>query len=220
MQIDISHVIGRLETACNQAERLEVSGYGFIRQEGDTLVVYDACVLDVGSWGETNIDPKDPEVAEKLLDLLEREDAANLKLWWHRHPILGWSSTDEYACRVTPMGGDPKHVRWSAAVVRTPHGWIGRIDNHLTDKTAHVPVVTGAEDVVADTDGLRVKKSSAGATIAHANYTLFNEDDDIEDLDYEDLAEELDEELDRFGDGADQHEYDWKAWLRKKVGMR
>ena len=91
MQIDISHVIGQLETACNQAGNLEVSGYGFIRQEGNTLVVYDACVLDVGSYGETNINPKVPEVAQKLLDLLERQDAPNLKLWWHRHPILGWS---------------------------------------------------------------------------------------------------------------------------------
>ena len=152
--IDISLVIGKLEAACNQAKNLEVSGYGFCRQEDGRLVVYDVSILDVGSWGETNIDPRKPDVAQKLLELIERPDANNLKLWWHRHPIPWWSGTDEYACTATPMGGDPKHVRWSAAVVRTPQGWIGRIDNHLTGKTKHVPVMTGTEDFVAETDTL------------------------------------------------------------------
>lgn len=206
MQIDISHVIGQLETACNQAGNLEVSGYGFIRQEGDTLVVYDACVLDVGSWGETNIDPRKPEVARKLLDLLERQDAANLKLWWHRHPILGWSGTDERACTVTPMGGDPKHVRWSAAVVRTPRGWIGRIDNHLTHKTAHVPVVTGVEGFLADTQAYRSQAVNHGWAV----------DDE---LDYEEIAEQLDEELEEIEAGR-RNGYSWLGWLRRKGGRR
>lgn len=206
MQIDISHVIGQLETACNQAGNLEVSGYGFIRQEGDTLVVYDACVLDVGSWGETNIDPRKPEVARKLLDLLERQDAANLKLWWHRHPIQGWSGTDERACTVTPMGGDPKHVRWSAAVVRTPRGWIGRIDNHLARKTAHVPVVTGVEGFLADTQAYRSQAVNHGWAV----------DDE---LDYEEIAEQLDEELEEVEAGR-RNGYSWLGWLRRKGGRR
>ena len=33
-------------------------------------------------------------------------------------------------------------IKWSAAIVHTPRGWVGRVDNHLKGKTFHVPVAT------------------------------------------------------------------------------
>ena len=243
--IDISLVIGKLETACNQAKNLEVSGYGFCRQEDGHLVVYDVVILDVGNGIETNIDPRKPEVAQLLLEMLERPDANNLKLWWHRHPINWWSGTDEVACKKTPMGGDPKHVKWSAAVVRTPQGWIGRLDNHLTGKTKHVPVITGAEDAIDDTSKLVALAFSTGKAYNGFGQRYAREWVEVDDP-YEEGAEDLDDELEpelsiidpqqayqgtlweigepeevvTFEDRQEKSEYNWLNWFRKKAGGR
>jgi uncharacterized protein with PIN domain len=72
-----------------------------------------------------------------------------LKLWFHRHPIGSgtpgdpgnWSGTDNYTATKEPMGVDPKLVQWSVAIVRTPGGWVGRVDLHVpTPKTFHCAV--------------------------------------------------------------------------------
>lgn len=139
----------RLETAKAQARGLEVSGLGFVERRPDTLYVYDITIFDIGSTGYTEFE------AEKILPLTQREDAKNLKLWWHIHPVgngvpgkHNWSGTDEHTATKEPLGSIPELVGWSCAIVRTPNGWVGRIDNHKTKKTIHVPVIGQAEDVL------------------------------------------------------------------------
>lgn len=136
-----SKVALRLETAVSASGRLEFSGLGFVKEEKGGLVIYDAVVLHVGSEGYTEIDP------EKIFPLLDREDAANIKCWFHRHPIGNgkpgrdqWSGLDEHTIQTAPLGGIPELVKWSVSIVRTPGGWVGRVDNHLKRTTVHVPV--------------------------------------------------------------------------------
>jgi hypothetical protein len=124
------------------ATEQEFSGFGFCRRQADTLFVYDFVLMDVGNYSETEIKP------EKILPLLSRSDVGNMKVWIHRHPMgngipgpLNWSSTDEHAIQKTPLGGIPELVRWSASMVLTPNGWVGRVDNHLTHKTLHCEVI-------------------------------------------------------------------------------
>ena len=101
----------------------EFSGLGLIEKEGtDIFHVVDVDLLGVGSVGFTEFAP---ERALKLPDDPRR------KLWLHRHPIHGWSGTDEHTCTQEPLGGPPQLVRWSVAIVLTPGGWIGRIDIHV-----------------------------------------------------------------------------------------
>jgi hypothetical protein len=130
-----------LEALTNQVQGNEFSGFGFCNREKDALVVYDFVLMNVGSYGYTEIDPK------KILELGKREDACNARVWVHRHPIgngipgpWNWSGTDEQSIRETPLGGIPELVQWSASIVRTPAGWVGRIDNHFKKTTVHVPV--------------------------------------------------------------------------------
>ncbi|MGD0002834.1 MAG: hypothetical protein ABSE06_01250 [Anaerolineaceae bacterium] len=124
------------------ATHLEFSGFGFCNVIGEDIIVYDFVLLHVGSPGYTEIPP------QKVLALLDRPDAKNMKVWLHRHPVgngipgpHNWSGTDEHTCTKEPLGGVPEMVKWSVAVVITPRGWVGRIDNHLTHKTLHLPVL-------------------------------------------------------------------------------
>jgi hypothetical protein len=130
-----------LETFCNQVGRQEFSGIGFCTKEKDGLLVYDAVVLNVGNSVFTQIKP------EQILELGKRQDAANGRLWFHRHPLgngipgrHNWSGVDEQTIQTTPLGGIPEIIQWSASIVRTPFGWVGRVDNHITRKTVHVEV--------------------------------------------------------------------------------
>jgi hypothetical protein len=131
-----------LETMVSQSGRLEFSGFGWARIEGDALVMYDYVVLNVGSEAYTEIP------AAELMKLLGREDAANMKVWLHRHPIgIGvpgpenWSGMDNNTIETNPLGGIPELVKWSAAIVRTPRGWVGRVDRHVPEHSVvHVPV--------------------------------------------------------------------------------
>ncbi len=67
----------RLETYCLQARGLEVSGFGWVRIEGEEFVVYDLVLMDIGSQAYTEIK------SEKLVPLAMRPDAGRMKLWWH-----------------------------------------------------------------------------------------------------------------------------------------
>lgn len=131
-----------LETIVTESRRHEFSGFGFtdIRPGGD-LYVYDFKLLHVGSEGLTIIQP------EQIIELMERPDANNMRLWTHRHPLgngipgwHNWSGTDNATIAENPLGGIPELVKWSASIVRTLGGWVGRIDNHITKKTVHVEV--------------------------------------------------------------------------------
>jgi hypothetical protein len=123
------------------ATRLEFSGFGFCRVENETIFVYDFELLHVGNPTFTEIQP------EKIVALMSRSDAANMKVWVHKHPVgngvpgpHNWSGMDNQTIAETPLGGFPEMVKWSASIVITPSGWVGRIDNHLTKQTRHLEV--------------------------------------------------------------------------------
>jgi hypothetical protein len=111
----------------------EYSGLGLVEREGKEIFhVVDVDLLGVGSVGFTEFAP---ERAAKLPEDPRR------KLWFHRHPIHGWSGTDEHTCTKEPLGTSPQLVQWSVAIVLTPKGWIGRVDLHVPkSKTFHCPV--------------------------------------------------------------------------------
>jgi hypothetical protein len=130
-----------LMTAWHATRGKEFSGFGFCERKEGELYVYDYVLLDVGSEVWTEIDP------EVLLPLLERADAANMKVWLHAHPVgngkpgqHNWSGTDTSTILSTPLGGVPEMVKWSASIVLTPGGWVGRVDNYLKKKTVHCEV--------------------------------------------------------------------------------
>ena len=141
-----------LETIAVQTGNLEFSGLAFARIEGNDLVVYDYVVMDVGSSTLTEISP------EIIIPLTKREDKENLRVWFHRHPVgngvpgpHNWSGTDNDTIEKMPLGGIPELVGWSASIVRTPKGWVGRIDNHKEKTTVHVGVYGQARQETFDT---------------------------------------------------------------------
>src|SRR5262245_13679423 len=79
----------------------EFSGLGLIEKEGEVVHVVDVDLLGVGSPGFTEFSP---ERAHTLPPDPRR------KLWFHRHPIMGWSGTDEMTATQYPLGGLPQLV--------------------------------------------------------------------------------------------------------------
>lgn len=120
---------------------LEFSGLGLIERKGaDRFHVVDVFLLGVGSEIYTEFN----HGRQRALG-----NDPRLKLWFHRHPIGSgnpgdpgnWSGTDESTATREPMGVDPRLVQWSVAIVRTPGGWVGRIDLHVpTTRTFHCAV--------------------------------------------------------------------------------
>jgi hypothetical protein len=122
----------------------EFSGLGLIEKDGEVFYVLDVDLLGVGSTGFTEFSPE----RAHTLPLDPRR-----KLWFHKHPIAGWSGQDEYTATKEPLGGPPQLVRWSVAIVLTPNGWIGRVDIHTPKLvTYHCPVepTLPASDVIDD----------------------------------------------------------------------
>jgi hypothetical protein len=122
----------------------EFSGFGLIEQEGDIFHVVDVFLMGVGSEEFTEFNH---ERQHQLVMALGGDP--RLKLWFHRHPIGSgnpgergnWSGTDEHTAKKEPMGVDPKLVQWSVAIVRTPGGWVGRVDLHVPKaRTFHCAV--------------------------------------------------------------------------------
>lgn len=154
------NVLLRLQTIGVLNRGAEYSGFGWCRIEGKEIVVYDFILLDLGSEVWTEIPP------EVILPLMEREDRQNMKVWLHAHPVgngipgpHNWSGTDHDTCTKEPMGGSPQLVGWSVAVVRTPNGFVGRIDNHITKKTAHLEVFPKLDAVYAEVAGVKERKA-------------------------------------------------------------
>jgi len=136
----------KLETWGAQTRGLEFSGYGFVEKHPDHLLVYDVVILDVGTSTYTEI--KADQVGHIVAELMQRPDADRLKLWFHRHPIgsgipgpSNWSGRDEQTCRREPFGLPAPEKGWTCSIVRTPHGWVGRIDTYGSQgQTLHLPV--------------------------------------------------------------------------------
>ena len=68
------------------ATRNEFSGFGFVNRVEGGFFIYDAVILNVGTYGYTQINP------EELMPLLDRSDAGSMKCWVHRHPLRKWNS--------------------------------------------------------------------------------------------------------------------------------
>jgi hypothetical protein len=137
------HVAMALETAVSQARGKEFSGFGWgTFTERGVFEVYDYVILNVGSETYTEIS------VEQQLALMDREDAGNMRLWMHRHPIgngipgpHNWSGTDNNTIMTSPLGGIPELIKWSASIVRTPKGWVGRFDRYVgREETVHCVV--------------------------------------------------------------------------------
>lgn len=136
------HIMLKLETWCATAEGMEISGLGTIRREGSDFIVSEVYLLDVGSSTFTQIDPKN------IMEILKQGvDPGDLKLWFHRHPVgngvpgqHNWSGTDEKTIQETPLGVSREMVKWSISAVRTPRGWVARIDHYELCKTGHITV--------------------------------------------------------------------------------
>lgn len=138
-----SHVFLLLETYCATAGGKEVSGLGTVHYEAGDFIVDNVWLLDVGSEVFTEIP------SERIARLLKTPDLDHsaLKLWWHRHPVgngipgqHNWSGTDEHTITKAPLGMTPELVKWSVSIVRTPLGWVGRVDHYVKSRISHVAV--------------------------------------------------------------------------------
>jgi len=165
----------KLEVCGAQTRGLEFSGFGWVYSDGENIIVYDIEVYNVGSEVYTEIDTR------TMVELANREDAGDMRLWFHRHPVgngtpgpHNWSAMDHNTIRTIPLGGIPELVKWSCAIVRTPYGWVGRIDNHITKKTEHVDVEPNVNKVfynkidelkwqrIRALDNLKIERSESG----------------------------------------------------------
>jgi hypothetical protein len=142
-----------LEACAVQVFGQEFSGFGMVRvdREKEEFVIYDFIPLDVGTKVFTEIMP------EQILKIINDGKSADLRCWCHRHPLgngvpgpHNWSSTDDATIYEAPLGGIPELVGWSISIVRTPKGWVGRVDNHKTKKTEHLEVVGQAPRELVD----------------------------------------------------------------------
>nr|MBN1228845.1 hypothetical protein [Anaerolineae bacterium] len=134
----------KMEGWCASAGGLEVSGLATVDFdiENRNFLLTDAFLLDVGSSVYTEIS------THKILELHASGIAPEkLKCWLHRHPIgngipgdHNWSATDVHTATQEPLGSLPELVKWSLAVVRTPLGWVGRLDDHGSKTVYHLPV--------------------------------------------------------------------------------
>jgi len=176
--------------AYSLATRMEFSGFGFATVVDGDLEVYDFVLLNVGSESYTEIKP------EKILALLDRPDAKNLKVWIHKHPIgsgipgpENWSMMDEESCTKQPLGSSPDIVPWSAAVVITPRGWVGRVDNHKQKRTIHCEVMPHIKDME---DEIRAIATFPQPALPRID-TIWNFDKDKTEIvsEYEEVLEEF-----------------------------
>ncbi len=142
-----------LETCAVQVHGQEFSGFGMVRvdREAQEFVVYDFIHLDVGTAVYTEIVPA------QLLKLINDGKTTDMRCWVHRHPLgdghpgwHNWSSTDNATIDETPLGGIPELVGWSISIVRTPRGWVGRVDNHIKNTTEHLDVAGQASPDLID----------------------------------------------------------------------
>jgi len=203
-KIDISQVASELN-AVGAWTKNEFSGVGFCKWSDDnkTLIVYDVVVLDVGTYGWTEIRPEDLRWA------LDHPDRKNMKLWFHRHPVgrgepgpQSWSGTDHNTCRNEPLGAAfPPTKGWTASIVLTPTGWSGRIDEYGKDKgTTYVDVVPNfvADNIEAleSLDARAVKRYSRiqVSEIGSGQRTALPNDFVDEEFDYF-LWDDVDEEV-------------------------
>lgn len=136
---------------------MEFSGVGWVKWHRGNFHVYDVKLLHVSR------NPVETEFGmRELMPLLNRSDRANMKLWFHRHPVgngipgfHNWSGQDSWTIRYAPLGGSPKNMDYSLSIVLTPHGWVGRYDTYGKDSmTIHIPVTPQGRVIYRDFERL------------------------------------------------------------------
>lgn len=185
-------VMADLETITAATRGLEFSGMGYVERRGNELHVYDFALGHVGSEGFTRLS------TEFMLAQLERPDRSKMKAWIHRHPVGDgipgphcWSSVDEATIALAPLGGIPEMVGWSISLVRTPHGWVGRLDRHTTGETMHLEVEPNGYDLIQQVR--RMKPEASPGTWQHIRKLWC--DDPGDDLDTDDDAWDWEDDL-------------------------
>lgn len=160
MKIELSPIVANQLLALTlAADNKEFSGFGFAERNNGDLQVYEFVLLDIGSSVFTEIP------TEKILELGQRKDSDRMKVWIHRHPIgngtagaHNWSGRDNKTIDKTPLGSPVELMDWSASIVITPKGWVGRIDNHNTNKTVHVDVHPVIKDYFLEVEAIKNAK--------------------------------------------------------------
>lgn len=192
-----NQVLIQLQTVGILNRGAEFSGFGWCRIEGKEIVIYDFVLLDLGSETFTEIPP------EIIMPLLDRPDRQNMKAWLHAHPVgngvpgpHNWSGTDEHTCTKEPMGGSPESVGWSVALVRTPGGWVGRIENHISRQTKHLEVFPKLDQIYLAVAQVRQRKDEQRRLkLVLAISQQFTEEDLAQlSMDRETLEDWIDEE--------------------------
>lgn len=164
--IDISKIIHQLEATYSSLPQNEFSGYGFLAmtERGGQKVfdVYDWVLLDVGDWAFTTIS------ARQSMALNTHPSHGDLRMWIHAHPMgngdtgpHNWSGTDNATIRENPLSGPPELIQWSTSIVRTPLGWVGRFDDHIMKKTAHLEVWPGIKGYIQEARAMKQEKQYA-----------------------------------------------------------
>lgn len=202
MQIRLSeHVAINLEAISVQTGRLEFSGLGTCYRDGDDIVIDDVALMNVGSEGYTEADPR------AIYEYLQRVTAQGkqIKVWFHRHPVgngvpgpHNWSGRDQQTILREPLGSFPHMVKWSVSIVRTPRGWVGRLDNYITNETHHMAVVgQGDPEVLDKADELLKQYYTSKDTFLFGNVKQWDKvkwDDTEDDVAY-DIGDRLSQML-------------------------
>jgi hypothetical protein len=126
----------KLETWYEYSRGLELSGYALLTErptakldEAKTFFIDDILLLcDIGesSGGYTEIQPE--ERVKGMMWARELGRSANQLVWWHIHPIYGWSGTDVNTCRQRVHEAGLAEVLSTLSIVRTPGGIRARWD--------------------------------------------------------------------------------------------
>jgi hypothetical protein len=156
----------KLETWCASAGGKEVSGVGTLKFEKGKFYVNEVFLCAGGSEVYTQIEP------EHIMEVVKQGvDPSAIKLWWHRHPMGNglpgpqcWSGTDQNTITTAPLGSSPDMVEWSVSIVRTPYGWVGRMDDYRKKHTLH----TNVAQVFTPAEHAHLKKVITARTAHHA----------------------------------------------------
>lgn len=110
-------------TAYYKYAKGELSGLGVaeVSAEGD-VIVSDAFIFEQEcSYSETELNP---EALSKWITEIIRigQDPSRFRLWFHVHPIEGWSGVDDKNIEGLNNG------EWLLSIVKTPSGLLARLD--------------------------------------------------------------------------------------------
>lgn len=114
----------KLRLYCKHAGHQEISGLGIARADEGEIVVDDVFLF------EQEVTSGDTELNAEALAKWDYEirkangDPTLYRLWWHKHPINGWSGTDEKNIEGLNNG------EWLLSIAHTPNGWQCRLDTY------------------------------------------------------------------------------------------